>query len=1231
MQSLPNDAFTLKMAIQYTSICRSSVRQITFFSVAKQLFVFLVFFSYTFFTLFSDTAFAKAEPVQPVTLHNQEEGTVALTTEEQVWLDAHPNIELGYTDAFEPAVIVNKDGSYRGTLVDFLVLLNQRLGTDIKLTVKPIPDVFSQVSRKELAGVLSLHPDNADKRGFLKTQDYMTSYPTVFTRIGVAFTTPDDLVGKKITIIDNVFFSQNLVDLYGDGSTIIKVKSALEGLERVKDGTADLFIGSSRNSYLLGKYQFFDLAASFQFYDHPTPNVIAVRNDWPQLVSILNKGLAAISVEEIEAILRKWISIPDQKKAIELTEEERDWLYTNPRINVGVYSIPPYMFVENGRIQGSLVDMMQVLAGQVGLTVEFSMHPLAETLPKIKSGQYHAVLGMIHTEERAGFMYFSENVMGMQMSIFARTSRSDIKDAASLGNKVIASYNGYGFEPVLEKYLPNARIVRAEDAVGMLRLVASGKADAAVQELYSGEFILHDSFINGVNPKGPFALPGLPTITGSEYAVSRKFPLLHSILSKSYKALPDIAKKQVWRKWFAGDSERAMKKQITLTPEEKAWLNQNTIVRVRATDWPPYLIVKENEPPQGIAIEYLKLISERSGINFKFEVKKQPFAEFLESMKQHQGPDMAPLIIQSPDREQYLSFTAPYIASPYVIFAREQEELLLDISDLAGKTLAVPRGFVMQQLLEKDYPAIRLVLFDNDEQSLFAVSTGKVDAYIGNLTVASHIIQKRGFSNLRVVTSTPYGDQVLSMGNRIDWPELTLIINKALAGITEEEKTAIRNKYIALRYEQGINRIEVLKWVLISVVIATGILLLFVIWNRQLRRKVRVRTTDLEAEIVERIQAEEALRDSEEKFRSLMEQSPLSIQILNLDGKILQVNEAFKNLWGVSGESLSEVLEKYNVLEDDQTRKLGVTTHIEKAFKGESVSLPVIEYDASSTVEKLEIKGIEANKRWIQARLYPIRNSKGEVVNVINIEEDISAGKLAEEKILIHQQRLKSLASQLILAEEKERSRLAADLHDHIGQTLAFSRIQVTKAKKYATEEKLVTILDDLSQSLLKTIQDTKELVFDLSSPLLNELGLEAAIAHWLEENIARKHGLEFELVSERMKFPLSKDVKSILFRNVRELLTNVIRHAKASKVIVSLVNNETEMKIAVSDDGTGFDVHELKKKEEKMKKFGLFSIRERMEDMGGSMEILSEPGKGCKIILSIPLGSGDEQPTVEI
>ena len=202
---------------------------------------------------------------------------------------------------------------------------------------------------------------------------------------------------------------------------------------------------------------------------------------------------------------------------------------------------------------------------------------------------------------------------------------------------------------------------------------------------------------------------------------------------------------------------------------------------------------------------------------------------------------MTAVIVPTPEREQYLSFSETYITSPYVIFMREQDNPILDISGLTGKTLAVPRRFVVQEQLDRDYPEIRQALYDSDEAALQAVATGQADAYIGNLTVANHIIHGRGFSHLRVTAASPFGDQTLSMGNRNDWPELTSIINKALESITEEEKTAIRNKYLAIKFEQGVNKAEVLKWALIIGGAAAGIMLLFVFWNRRMSREIKKR------------------------------------------------------------------------------------------------------------------------------------------------------------------------------------------------------------------------------------------------------------------------------------------------------------------------------------------------------------------------------------------------------
>ncbi|NQT68042.1 MAG: transporter substrate-binding domain-containing protein [Desulfobacteraceae bacterium] len=1031
-------------------------------------------------------------PSQTANHNNSSKPGLRLTAAEETWLKEHPDIELGYTDEFEPEVIANSDGTYSGMVVDFLDALNKKLGTDFGLRIYAVPQLLENAQAKEVDGILNLHTEYADKLGLLKTRSYWPGYPAVFARRGVSFKSPDDFSGKRVAITDGVYFTEKLIKQYGQQATIVKVKGSLEGLRSVEKGDADFYLGASFVSYFITKYQLLGIVPAYVFLDSPEMFGIAIRPDWPQLVSILNKGIALFSEEEIHAIISKWSYLPIKQDTLELTKEEREWQELNPRINVGVSPIPPYMFAENGRIQGYLVDMMQILVGQAGLTADFSMQPIAAVLPKVESGQLQAVLGMIHSEERAGFMYFSENVMGMQMSIFARSSRSDISDVAYLENKTIASFTGYGFEPVIKKYLPNARIIRADDTEGMLRLVASGEADAAVQELHSGEFILRDSFINGVNRKGSFDPPGLPKTTGSEFAVSRKFPLLNSILNKSYNALPESEKNRVWRKWFASDAERAIKKQITLTPEEKAWLEQKHTVRVRVGNFPPYIFLGKDEIT-GIAIDYLNLVAQRAGVTFEFIPGTRPWQKALESLMNSQGPDLMTSLSPIAERKPYMNFSAPYIVSPRVIFTRTDAEFVSGIDDLKGRTLAVLHGTLVHKRIEVEYPDIGLLLYDTDLKSIEAVSTGKADAYIGNLINASYEIMHRGLANLKVAAPSPLGDDVYTFGIRKDWPELNSIINKVLDTMPVSEEAAIRSKYFNLKYEYGIKPADILKWILVVAGAASGIVFLFVFWNRSLAKQVQERTSELE------------------------------------------------------------------------------TTNI-------------------------------------------------------SLETEIDERKQAEKKILEYQQRLKALASQLTVTEETERHRIAADLHDHVGQSLALARMQIAAASKSVSDDGLAAKLDDVSETLLRTVQDVRHLMFDLSSPTMHELGLRPAISEWLEEQIEKRCGIKtkfFDDIGDRHKIALDENVRAILFRNVRELLTNVVKHAQANQVSVSMEHVDDVLRIIVQDDGVGFDDSSEPQTVKPEGGFGLFSIKERMADMGGTLEIEFQPGKGCTAVLSVPLDSG--------
>jgi signal transduction histidine kinase len=239
------------------------------------------------------------------------------------------------------------------------------------------------------------------------------------------------------------------------------------------------------------------------------------------------------------------------------------------------------------------------------------------------------------------------------------------------------------------------------------------------------------------------------------------------------------------------------------------------------------------------------------------------------------------------------------------------------------------------------------------------------------------------------------------------------------------------------------------------------------------------------------------------------------------------------------------------------------------------------------------------------------------------LEAEIDERKQVEQKILEYQQRLKALASQLTIAEETERRRIAADLHDHVGQALALVRLQIASVRKLLSDPRQTDTLDEISDSLRQTVLETRDLIYDLSPPLLHEIGLSAAILEWLEEHVEKRYKIKTECVSSGPEEQLDKNLRAILFRNTRELVTNVIKHSHATQVKIRVLQDHNHVKIFIKDDGIGFDAGAASPSIKGESGFGLFSIKERMADMGGSLEIVSEPGHGTKAIMHVPLEKG--------
>lgn len=241
------------------------------------------------------------------------------------------------------------------------------------------------------------------------------------------------------------------------------------------------------------------------------------------------------------------------------------------------------------------------------------------------------------------------------------------------------------------------------------------------------------------------------------------------------------------------------------------------------------------------------------------------------------------------------------------------------------------------------------------------------------------------------------------------------------------------------------------------------------------------------------------------------------------------------------------------------------------------------------------------------------------VERAVQIHRLIVRNRELERERRVHGEKLRALASELLLAEEKERRRLATDVHDSIGQFLALSKLKLEGLQHAGDgpvdKDALAHVLHCMDQA----IDHARSLTFQLSPPCLYEMGLEAALED-LAAQTGHLHGFDVQFHDDRSEKPLDEDTKILLFRAVRELLINTVKHAHARGARVSVSRDGDDIRIEVTDDGVGFDPGATPGGGCRGGGFGLFSIRERMLHHGGRMVVVSRPGNGTSVTLSLPL-----------
>jgi signal transduction histidine kinase len=239
--------------------------------------------------------------------------------------------------------------------------------------------------------------------------------------------------------------------------------------------------------------------------------------------------------------------------------------------------------------------------------------------------------------------------------------------------------------------------------------------------------------------------------------------------------------------------------------------------------------------------------------------------------------------------------------------------------------------------------------------------------------------------------------------------------------------------------------------------------------------------------------------------------------------------------------------------------------------------------------------------------------------------KEIQDRRQIEENLLEHQQQMGKMAIEISLAEDRERSRIAGELHDQVGQRLILCKIKLDGlASDIIDSESLQTVIE-LEKLVEQSLQDIRSLTFQLRPPMLSSAGLLASL-QWLGAELQRDYDMlvlfETGQYSTSMKH-LRYEIRSVLFYATRELLLNVIKHAGVHSTQVTLLRKADLLEISVTDTGSGFSIDQIQKLSPNGGGFGLNNLRQKLEYLGGTLTIDSQPGRGAKVTISLPLHEG--------
>ncbi|MBT8768251.1 transporter substrate-binding domain-containing protein [Pseudomonas sp. DB1] len=903
---------------------------------------------------------------------------------------------------------------------------------------------------------------------------------------------------------------------------------------------------------------------------------------------------------------------------VDISDDDRLWIRSKGELILAVGNdLPPFDLTTSGRdYEGLTADVAGLVSRLLDVPLRvrrFTDRELA--MQAVLQGEADLLSTSNDLEAENPRLVLTQPYVSDRPALVTRLDEQR-ELPANLGGMRIAISQEYLSPRRVQAIYPLASVHSYPTPDSAMRAVAMGKSDVYLGDMISSNYLINQTFSNHLR----ITRFGGMVSQGFGFMLRKEDTRLLRMLNTLFSRFLQSHRSSLMKRWSGGNTPALLEPELPLTSAEQTWLEQHPVVRVATYgNYTPVTFFDSEGNYHGITADVLEQVRLRTGLHFEI-VRTASMDGMLDDLKSGQA-DMIGALSPRMTLEKTVSFTRPYMSVSFVTVTPRQPEAAARLEALAGKRVAVTRGYILLDFLRRTYPQVQLVEVDSLLDALALTARGGADGAVMSGNVAEYYVHRMFSDKLRISELIDVPEEFIGFAVRRENHELVSILDKALVGIPPDELAVLVNQRWRSNVEvSGQSWRDYLQIIYQVVMISSLLLLVSLLWNAYLRRQIKLR-----------IQAQHALNDQLQFMEALINGTPHPIYVRDLKGNLLLCNENYLQTLGLERQPLIGQALPEQILDNPADAE-----QLRKDYR------QVIEEGLSLQNDR------QLNVRGQQLTLYhwllPYRDFRGKVKGVIGGWIDISERRRLVDAL----QEAKERADEASRAKSTFLTTMSHEIRTPMNAVIGMLELALKRAEQGQLDTPAIQLAYGSAKNLLELIGDILDIA-RIESGRLSLTPVQANLRDLVEsvvrvfDGVAHQKGLELLLAFDD-RIDCDVQIDPMRFKQIlSNLVSNAIKFTESGSVSIRVTGSSGQerrlaLRLEVEDSGIGIGEADLQRLFQPFVQasnndpninrgagLGLVISRTLCEMMGGTLSMHSKLGHGTQVTLTLDLVQLDE------